>query len=199
MKKALIFFYSLFSLGFLLKFFHIHYNAILMLLALGGILVLSLISLFKKENRDKGILHIGISAWLLSLLISMKFFPFGQIVLIFACIFSVSLLAYFIRKRKLMSLTPLAIAAAIAIAFYIMPSDFRYYILNVKWNHEIENDFITLDKYSWFLYQNGKDAEALTISDQALAIAVNSNQTEWVARIEGHNLAIRKGEWKNYP
>ncbi|MDZ7650489.1 MAG: hypothetical protein U5K54_26950 [Cytophagales bacterium] len=53
---------------------------------------------------------------------------------------------------------------------YFIPSDVRYYIFNIKFNHEIETDYRTWDKYSWFLYINNKHAEAELASERALKL-----------------------------
>ncbi|HNP19696.1 MAG TPA: hypothetical protein PKL31_14760 [Fulvivirga sp.] len=196
MSKLLISFYSLFCVGFILKFFHIHYNAVLMLTGLGGVLVVSLILLFKKDKRY--LQNIGICSWLLVLLSSLKFFPFGNVALILATIISVFIIVVLIKQHKYLGLIPLGLTAVIALLFHSLPTDSRYYLLNVKWNYEIERDFITLDKYSWLLYNNGNSNEALKISNQALEIAQKSGQKEWVAIIEEHANAIRMNNWEKY-
>jgi hypothetical protein len=92
----------------------------------------------------------------------------------------------------------LVLCASVALYFYFMRTDNRYYLLNVKWNYEIEYDFITLDKYSWFLYKNGEINKALEVSDQALEMARKSEQQEQVQIIEQHNQAIQNNDWKIY-
>lgn len=198
MSKLIILFYSLFFVGFFLKFFHIHYNAVLMLCGLGGILIIGLISLFYKEKRSAAILHIGIFSWLLFLLVSIKFFPFEIPALIFASVLSLFVIMDTIRKKTLMKLLPVGLCAAIALVFYLMPTDRRYYLFNVKWNYEIESDFMTLDKYSWFLYKNGNDDDAIKVSNQALEIAKKSGEVEWVDYIAEHANSIRMKTWKHY-
>lgn len=169
-----------------------------MLTGLGGVFIISIISLFFKDKRYLGILNIGIFTWLLTLLIIIKFFPFVIMPLIIASISSLIIIIYSIRKKTLKNIIPLGLCAAIAMVFYIMPTDNRYYIFNVKWNYEIENDFITLDKYSWFLYKNGKSDDAIEVSNKALEIAKASGQKEWVDNIEEHNKSIRMKTWNNY-
>ncbi|MEZ5084620.1 MAG: hypothetical protein R2750_14440 [Bacteroidales bacterium] len=122
----------------------------------------------------------------------------GIAILIIATFFSLFVTITFLRKQQMMNLFPLVAGSIIAVIFYAMPTDTRYYMLNVKWNYEIENDFITLDKYSWFLYKNGNREEALTTSDQALKMAKNAGQKQWIEFIEEHNKLIRIKNWQTY-
>jgi hypothetical protein len=198
MKKFQLLFYGIFCLGFALKFFHVHYNAVLMLIGLGGILITSIVSLFNKEGRATALLHFALFAWLLQLLITIKFFPFENNALIIAAALSLVVILEIVKKQQFLNLIPLGICAAVALSFYFMRTDNRYYLLNVKWNYEIEYDFITLDKYSWFLYKNGEVDKAQEISNQALEIALKTDRIDQIKLIEQHNEMIRDNNWEYY-
>ncbi len=197
-NKLLFSFYSLFTVGFILKFFHIHYNAIFMLTGLGGVLLINTMFLANKESRVYGFLHLSVFSWLLLLFITIKFYPFQIAVLVFAIIVSVFAVVNLFNQQKTIWVSPLVFCAVIAITCHTMPADYRYYILNVKWNYEIDRDFITLDKYSWFLYQNGHSVKALQVSDKALQIAEQTGSTEWLDFIMKHNKSIRSENWNSY-
>jgi hypothetical protein len=169
-----------------------------MLVGLGGVFFVSMISLFNTDKKPFAMLNLGIFSWLLLLLITIKFFPWGGIVLIFSILISLYLLMTMIKQQQFTKLIPLGLCASIAIFFFMMQTDTRYYLLNIKWNYEISDDFITLDKYSWFLYKNGNNEEALKVSIQALEIAKKAGQEEWIKLIDVHNQLIRTNEWKNY-
>lgn len=198
MQKLRLFFYGIFLLGFVLKFFHVHYNAVLMLIGLFGILITSIISLFKKEDKPLIFLHFSVLAWMIQLLITIKFFPFEKIALIIAVVLSLFAIFELVKKQQLLQSIPLVLSATVAITFFSMRTDNRYYLLNVKWNYEIDYDFITLDKYSWFLYKNGDSGKALMISDRALEIARKTENVDHIMFIEQHNELIRANDWKSY-
>jgi hypothetical protein len=198
MRNFQLTFYGIFCLSFALKFFHVHYNAVLMLIGLGGILVTSIIAMFRKESRTNALLHLALFAWLVQLLVTIKFFPFDNTALIIAAVLSVPAIATILKRQQFAHFIPLVLCASMALYFYFMRTDNRYYLLNVKWNYEIEYDYITLDKYSWFLYKNGEINKALEVSDQALEMARKSEQQEQVQIIEQHNQAIQNNDWKIY-
>lgn len=198
MNKILNSMYSLFLVGFILKFFHVHYTALIMLTALGGILIVGLILLFKKEGKLNAVITLGVWAWLTLLLILIKFFPFGIIALVLATVISILAVLLAIKGNQPTKLLLLGACMVTALAFYLTPTHSRFYILNIKWNYEIETDFITLDKYSWFLYQNGQLDEATLISDRALTIAKQSGDEFWVELIEKHNELIREKDWTKF-
>jgi hypothetical protein len=118
--------------------------------------------------------------------------------LFIAAALSLVVILEILKKQQFLNLMPLGICAAVALSFYFMRTDNRYYLLNVKWNYEIEYDFITLDKYSWFLYKNGKVDKAKEISNQALEIALKTDYVDQIKLIEQHNELIRDNNWKSY-
>ncbi len=198
MNKLLTTFYSLFALGFFLKFFHVHYNAILMLIALGGILVTTAQSAFKKSQQIESIFHFGIWTWLVLLLISIKFLPFGNVVLIIASIVTVAGLIVAILNKKFINLMAVIACMILSVFFYKLPAGDRYYFVSIKWNHEIDFDFESWDKYAWLLYQQGKHSDALAALDQAQKIVALNGDHHWMELIESHHKAVRENNWKEY-
>jgi len=198
MRKLLSISYIIFSTGFILKFFHIHYNAVLMLFALALILIINVISLFKMQETFNTLIHFGVWIWLVVLLISIKFFHFANIALILAV--AVSVIAFFIAysNKKLIKLFPILVVMIIAMTFFNMPTDQRYYLLSIKWNSEIKTDYQSLDKYSWFLYQNNKFEHALDVSNQAMDIAIKAENDQWIDLIIKHNKAIAEKNWNQF-
>ncbi len=196
LKKFYLLFYGIFLLGFLLKFFHIHYNAILMIVGLAGIFAGGIISLSIKKTRS--MLHLCIGGWLLVLLVSVKFFAFGTLFLIFAILLSLAGIIIAIKKDQWKRFLPLGIVIVIALVFYLMPTDQRYYLLNLRWSLEKNTDYISWDKYAWFLYQNGHVDSSAMASDKALEIALSSGNEKWIDFIEMHNESIKKRSWDTY-
>lgn len=196
--KSNLLFYGLFFLGFAIKLFHIHYNAVIMLIGLGGILATSLVALSRAEERKHGLLHLALFSWLLLLFLAIKFLPFATPVLVAASMLTVFVVAAQFKQHSLTRFVPLLACLVLAVSFHFMRTDRRYYILNVNWNYEIDEDFLTLDKYSWFLYANGEAEEALQVSDRALKMARKTNQSEHIDFVQEHNEAIRLRRWEHY-
>lgn len=198
MKKFTLLFFGLFFIGFGIKLFHIHYNAVIMLIGLGGILVTSLVALSRAEERTNGLLHLTLFTCLLLLFLAIKFLPFGSPVLIAASVLTVIVVAAQFKEHSFTRFIPLLACLALAVSFHFMRTDRRYFILNVNWNYEIDEDFLTLDKYSWFLYANGEAEKALQVSDRALEMAQKTSQQDPIDFVRQHNEAIRLRSWEHY-
>jgi hypothetical protein len=198
MRIALILAYSIFFLGFLLKFFHVHFNAIGMLIGLAGLLIASLALIFFKKDKFQALLHLTICCWLIFLFLTVKFLPFQFPALVAATFMSIALVVSAKSKQILSTIWPVGICLVVAMLFYLMPADERFKILSVNWNYEIETDYMTWDKYSWFLYQNEKYETALQVSEKARSIAKLLGDNTWVDFIEKHQLAIKNKSWETY-
>ncbi|WP_339815960.1 hypothetical protein [uncultured Imperialibacter sp.] len=188
----------IFFIGFFIKFFHIHYNAVVMLAGLFMLLVASLVAIVKKEGGVNGWAHLAATFWLALLLFTIKFYPFVTVVLTLTVASTIiSLIAIAKAKTWKASVFP-AICMVLAITFYLTPADNKYRLMNVRWNYEIDTDFATWDKYSWFLYQSGKYEEALDASNTALRIASEAGDTEWGNFIADHRSRIEQRSWTTF-
>ena len=153
MKKLLTIGYGIFLIGFILKFFHIPRNAIIMMIGISlMLLVYSIAALNKKMERSYVITGFATSIWLLSLLFTLKFWPFTTMLLLIASTLTVASILYSFKLKKLNEIKLLLISSILCLTFYIMPSDIKYYLTSIKWNQEIKTDYYSWDKYSWFLY-----------------------------------------------
>jgi hypothetical protein len=198
MKKMLIAGFIIFFIGFFIKFFHIHYNAVVMLAGLFVLLVTSMVAIIKKESGVNGWAHLAATFWLALLLFTIKFYPFVTVVLTVAVVASIVGFVTIVRtKTWKVSVFP-AICMALAVTFYLTPADIKYHLMNVRWNYEIDKDFATWDKYSWFLYQNGKYEEALDASSTALRIASEVGDPEWENFIADHRNRIEQRSWTTF-
>jgi hypothetical protein len=198
MKKMLIAGFIIFFIGFFIKFFHIHYNAVVMLAGLFVLLVTSMVAIIKKESGVNGWVHLAATFWLALLLFTIKFYPFVTVVLTVAVVASIVGFVTIVRtKTWKVSVFP-AICMALAVTFYLTPADIKYHLMNVRWNYEIDKDFATWDKYSWFLYQNGKYEEALDASSTALRIASDVGDPEWENFIADHRNRIEQRSWTTF-
>jgi heme/copper-type cytochrome/quinol oxidase subunit 3 len=188
----------LFFTGLLLKFFHIHYNAILILIGLVGTVIALIIGLLKKQEKAVSLLTLTNIVWLVLVFSSVKFLSIETVVLTIAIVLTLISTIVIVRINKIKMIFPILITISIGLIFYFMPTHERYKLLSINWNHEIETDYITWDKYSWFLYQNGEFNKALEASNKARDIAHQLNDNEWVQVIDSHYKKIEQRKWEEY-
>jgi hypothetical protein len=203
MKTLQIIAYSIFLIGLILKFFHFPKNAIIMMIGIFLILLIyAIAALNKKYDRLYSINGFATSFWLISLLFTLKFWPFSNLLLLISSLLTIISIVYSYKLKRLKELKLLFISSIICLTFYIMPSDIRYYLINIKWNQEIETDYYSWDKYSWFLYQNAHYDQALETSNHALKIAnqyaKRYDEVEFIEIIDNHNKMIKNKTWNKY-
>lgn len=198
MKKMLVAAFVIFFAGFFIKFFHIHYNAVVMLAGLFILLAASLIAIIKKESGVNGWANLAATFWLAMLLFTIKFYPFVSVVLALAVVFTLVAVLTTAKRKTWKTLTFPAMCLALALTFHLMPADSKYHLMNIRWSYEIDTDFATWDKYAWFLYQNGKHDEALNASAKALQLATEAGEAEWANFIADHKSRIEQGSWTTF-
>ena len=199
MRIILLLSYLIFFIGLIVKFFHIHFNAIIMMVGLFLMFLYYIISAIKKKVDVLQIVSgFAVVFWLTALLFTIKFFPFQIVVLTIAILLSVIAIVFAIKRKVFNQLIFLALSALFCVYLFLMPSDEKYYLLNVKWNYEIDTDFFTWDKYSWFLYQNDKFDAAVKASNKALKIVKSTQNDELIDFISTHNTKLLDNNWKNY-
>jgi hypothetical protein len=195
--------YSIFLIGLILKFFHFPKNAIIMMVGIFlMLLVYSIASFNKKYDRLSSIIGFATSFWLISLLFTLKFWPFSSLLLLISAVLTVISIVYSNKLKRLKELKLLCISSIICLIFYLMSSDIKYYLVSIKWNQEIETDYYSWDKYSWFLYQNAHYDKAMETSNHALKIANQQakqyGEAEFVDIINDHNKMIKNKTWIKY-
>lgn len=199
MKLAIIIAVSIFVNGLISKFFHFPFNAIIMMIGLLALIVIMIIAAIKRTLSPLNLI-IGFTSifWMISLLFILKFWPFTIILISISTLLTVFALVLAFRKRQFKNLLPLGIGMTLALTFYLMPTHTRYYFVSIKWNREIEYDFFSWDKYSWFLYQNGKYEEAIKASNKGLRIAQEANDAYWIDLISEHNTQLKSKNWNKF-
>jgi len=198
MKTINLISYIISFTGLILKFLHIHYNAIIILIGLGGVIASLLIGLLQKQEKAISLMELTNLGWMALIFVSIKFLPIETVVMTIASLITLIFIIVTIRSKKFKMILTILIPISIGLFFYFMPTHERYHILSIRWNHEIDTDYITWDKYSWFLYQNDEFNEALEVSSKARNIAQRLNDGEWVAIIDSHHKAIEERKWKKY-
>ena len=199
MKPALFTATVLFFVGLISKFFHLPFNAIIMMVAIFGmIVILTLGAIMKRFNLLEVVVGLAAIIWIITLLSTLKFWGATNIFLVAASVLSAVAFVLGLRQKKFKGLIPIGVSLTLCLIFYKMPSDTRYYLVSIKWNHEIGSDYFSWDKYSWFLYQNTKYDEALKASNKALTIAQQQEDTEWIQLISEHNSKIKNRSWEHF-
>ena len=199
MKILLITSYLIYLSGFFLKFFHVPRNAIIMMAGIAlMLLVYSIAGLTKKFDRSYVIAGFATTTWLVLLLFTVKFWPFTIPILSFAAAVTIASILYSYKLKKFNEIKLIFISIILCLTFYFMPTDTKYYLISIKWNQEIETDYYSWDKYSWFLYQNGRFDAALKASNRALELANKNRDINWTESITDHNRLIKNRKWSQY-
>lgn len=208
MKKAELFLYSLYALGIVLKLFKLPMHTVFILVILLAILIYYIFCLIKKSKDIHSILAGFLTViWLFCLLTLLKHFSFQSIVWITSISASVPVLFLLYKNKKLISLNSIFCFVIIAFTVFIkfLPAHNTYYLTNIKLNHEIEIDYYSWDKYSWFLYMEGKDDEAMQANKSAQAAVekclqnpIFGDENEYFTLIKEHELAIKNKNWNKY-
>lgn len=209
MKKAEIFIYSLYLIGIILKLFRLPFHTIFILITILTILAYYIYCLISKKKE----LYITLTGmltavWLFYLLSILKFFPFQGIVgTVTVCLSSI-LFIVLVKNKKIITSNSLfcAVIISITLFFKILPAHYTYYLFGIKYNYRIEKDYFTLDKYSWFLYNAGKQTDAIEVNKQAqkaVELSLKSldqgDEEEYSILIKKHETEILNKNWKKYP
>ena len=181
-----------------MKFFRLPYHTILMAIGAVGIIIIG-ISYFIMKDKERGLLSLSTSAWCLYLISVVKFLP--QTYFLIAAVFITVITAlYLVKKKHLVQLQTFAAGVIFltAIMMVVQPSDERYYLLNIKFNYHIGQDYWAWDKYSWFLYLDGKNEEALEASNMASAIVAKTDDEIMKKLILTHQQKLKVEEWHKF-
>lgn len=196
--------FLVFIAGIIMKLFYLPYHTVVMMVALGSLVVLNIIRLVRNKpgvKRSAGWLGIATISWLIFFLFEVKFL--GDTLIIMAAALFVSVVSLLMtlfepgalpQGRIFLLLAALGLSATTS---WMTPHQ-RFYTYNIRFNDKAEKDSHTLDKYSWFLYNGQEYNEALRISSQALNVAKEKGEKDFVPRIEEHTEAIKNRQWEKY-
>jgi len=205
MRKFAFIGLGLFAVGFGMKFFHAPFHALIMMAGLLAMLVENVWYAFQKDkNQSELCFRFGITFTLIYLLFLVKFYPFSQAPLVAALLFYL-LGAFYLQTAKSANKTitratifALVLSMLVSAIVYLLPSDVRYYLFNIKFNHEIETDYRTWDNYAWFLYVNNKHQEAENASERALELVKRTTDEHSLNQIKSHRDQINNRSWKSF-
>ncbi len=188
-----------FCIGLVLKLLHLPFHTIFLLLVLGVALLWCLVQMMRGNDKSMGWTALAVWAWAAHLVAVLKLFPFRSVTLGLAVALSflalVSLLRHPIPARPLRTL-----AGAFIVVMLIMaaPTADRYHFTNLQFSLESGTDFISWDKYSFFLAREGRTAEALQANGQAMEAARNGDDPEAITALEVRRALIEGRGWERY-
>jgi signal transduction histidine kinase len=201
MKIAEKLFYLIAVTGFVLKPFHIPGHTLIILC---GLLMLFIFYLYILITSAKPITYVltGMSAVFVmaSVLCHLKFFLFASYIMDFSAFILLLAVFYSIRKKTYFWFLSSFVLFWVGIHVFILtqPRYKLYYFLNIRFNRHIEQDYLSWDKYSWFLYIEEKYDSALNANKQATQIAKTLNDTAFYKQALEHRKLIEKRKWQSF-
>jgi hypothetical protein len=205
--KGLLFSSAIFfSLAILFRLFHLPSDSLLPIVSCFLLLIFAVVNTFSKKKIGKLNVFGGwvLFAWTLYILFKYQYWnmgPFFDGFSVFFLLVFVLTILYFIAKSKEWSKLVLVVSI-LGLVYSFVPAYVNCYFfeLNEVINKENnETNFASWDKYSWFLFLNGKNEEALDANHRAVkacqkAVEVNrlseSEIKEIPNRLSQHEKAI---------
>ena len=199
----------MYAIGIILKLFKLPMHTIFLLVIL-LITIIYYSNCLIRKNKDIHSTFTGFLTvlWLFCLLAIFKHFSFLNMIWITSILSSVLLLFLLHKNKKMISVNSIFcfVIIVLTIFFRFLPSSNTYYLTNIKFNYEIEIDYFSWDKYSWFLYKEGKENEAIqanknaqTTINKCLQNPKYGDENEYLIIIKEHQLAIENKNWVKYP
>lgn len=190
--------------GLIMKLFHVPYHTIVMGAGLFFMLILYVLKLASRKpgiQKNAGWLGLATVSWLIFFLSEVKFMG-GTIILMGVALF-VSILSLLMTLRETGPLSPGRIFVLLAALFLSASTSWmdlhtRYYVFNIHFNPSAWTDYVTLDKYSWFLYKDREFEEALVINGKAYDAAKLNGADEYIPTVQEHQEAIKKRNWGTF-
>jgi hypothetical protein len=201
MKNFERLFYLITFAGFICKPFHIPGHTLIILFGLLCLFVVYLYALITSERTVTYVLT-GMSAVFImgSILCHLKFFVFAGYIMDFSVFILLMAVFYSIRNKSYFKFLSTFVLFLIGLHVFILlqPKNRIYYFLNIRYNINIDHDYITWDKYSWFLFIENKYEEAAHANKRAFEIVQKSNDVEFLELIEKHGKLIDEKKWKKF-
>ncbi len=197
-------FFLIFLVGLLMKMLHLPWHTIVMAIGLSAMMIFYVMKLINGKPgriRNAGWLGLATVSWLIFFLSEVKFMG-GTLILMGLALF-VSILSLLMTLREPGALSPGRIFVLLAALFLSASTSWmelhtRYYVFNIHFSPSVWSDYLTLDKYSWFLYKDKKYDEALVINGKAWDAAKAVGAIEYIPTVEEHQEAIKKRTWGSY-
>lgn len=213
MKKFYLTSWIVFLLGLLFKF--LHYPGGGILLTLGSLLLvihcIIHFTKFAKTDLPLTLLYASIAFITVYLFGRLQYWAFAKPFFLVAFLLSLAtIILLFVKKVKFGF--PQLFLIVYFVFFFIISytASYRIYYfinLNTVLNSESRNtDYASWDKYSWFLYLQEKQEEAIEANTNAknavvayLKISSDKEAEQFSKLIEQHEQQIQERSWVSYP
>lgn len=187
-----------FAAGIILKLLHLPYHTVVLLVVVAFGLGAGIFALIGSD-KPRGWCVLAGWSWLLHLVAVLKLFPFRPVTLILAL--SLTLVAGIVVLRQSAPVPAFRQLVGIGIVVLLVmavPTSTRYFVTNLRFSLEQDADYMTWDKYSFFLLREGRTAEALTANQAAIEAAMRSHDEGTAALLQARQEAIEQGTWERY-
>lgn len=190
----------LFGIGLVLKLLHLPFHTILLLTVLGVGLIWCVIRLSRGTDKAAAWAALAIWGWAAHLVALLKLFPFRNATLVLAIALSGIALVIAVRARPMPTRHLLLMAGASLVVLLTMaiPTADRYQFTNLRFSLERDTDFISWDKYSFFLLREGRTQEALTANSAAVEAAMKDQDEAAAELLHARREAIEQDAWERY-
>lgn len=184
--------------GLVMKLLHLPYHTVVLLI----VVMLGLgtsVSGLRGDQGSQAWCRLAFWTWLLHLVALLKLFPFRMVTLILAAVITVIAVFMVLRQRPLPNaLRQLAGAFILVMLVMAVPTADRYHFTNLRFSLERDGDFVSWDKYSFFLAREGRTSEALEANGAAVEAAMMSHDDAAAALLRVRREAIERNTWEHY-
>lgn len=211
MKSFLGLSWSLFLLSIALKLFHIPGGAPLLILSALLLLIHSIIYLIRNARTSLSLsfLHLSTSLLTIYLVFRIQYWAFSTLVLGVALLATLTCFILIIVKRDKFRIPQILLALFFIFSLGLsrIHSHYIYYFFNLNsiTNSESRDlNYIAWDKYSWFLYIAGRQADALDANEKAqvaLARSKDAGHPDELGElvVNQHRQEIVQHDWRRFP
>lgn len=195
MRTALI---VSFIVGLVLKLLHLPFHTVLLLIVVALGIGTSAAGL-RGDRGSEAWCRLAFWTWLLHLVALLKLFPFRMATLIVAIVVSGVAVFLSLRQRPIpTALRPLAVACIMVLLVMAVPVSTRFHFTNLRFSLEHETDYVSWDKYSFFLLREGRANEALAANSAAVEAAITAHDAEAANLLRSRREAIERNDWGHY-
>ncbi|MBL7965003.1 MAG: hypothetical protein JNM31_14310 [Flavobacteriales bacterium] len=189
-----------FCIGLVLKLLHLPYHTVVLLIVLGVALGWCIVQLVRGKEQATAWAALAVWTWGAHLVALLKLFPFRSATLVLAAAITLAAIIMLVRRRPLATRPMQVLGGVFILAMLIMavPTADRYHFTNLRFSLERDTDFISWDKYSFFLLREGRINEALAANDAAEEAAMKDQDEAAAELLRGRRGAIEQDAWERY-
>jgi hypothetical protein len=192
-----------FALAIIFRLYHLPFGSLLPIISCFLLLIFAVVNTFSKKQIGKLNAFGGwvLFAWTLYILFKYQYWnmgPFFDGFSVFFLLVFVLTIWYFIAKSKEWSKLVLVVSI-LGLVYSFVPAYVNCYFfeLNEVINKDNnETNYASWDKYSWFLFQSGKNEEALEANQQAMKACQKAGEVNRLSESEMKEITGRLSQHK---